>query len=291
MLFSQAFLGVLTRLFLPQKIKIAGIIHDAMSLAPNKKTHYSRKSFWLHQLTQRPLEILANYILDFTVGNSKFIQKLILEKRRLAVDRVPMIYQSIDVSKIQFQPIEWQYKQGESLKILFVKSGFVGGGLEDLITALGSLSYHFHLAVIGPNPSVQPIIKNWAKNFSNISLHCMGLLMQSEVLSAMSSHHILCIPSRHEAFGLANVEGLANGISVVSTKIGGIPEVLDNGRCGWLAESNNPHSLSLVLKACIESPPSVRLEKSNYGRQHVEKLFSKKEMLEEFINLFEEMTV
>ena len=107
----------------------------------------------------------------------------------------------------------------------------------------------------------------------------------------MYNHHVLCIPARHEALGLANVEGLAHGISVVSTHVGGVPEVLDKGNCGWLAEAENPVSLAEALKNCIEADPSVRMAKSRYGRQHVEQFFSKETMLQKCVALFDKMTM
>ncbi len=289
-IFSQAFFGVITRLLLPENIQVAGIIHDTNSLMPNPKIHFSKKSFLLEQLTQRPLEILANRVLDFSIANSIYVQKQILDKRKLTVEQVPMIYQSIDVYKIKYKPFLWNYKEVDTLKLLFVKSGFVRGGLEDLIHALGKLPYSFQLTIVGPPSIVHPIIKKWAVGFDNVILNLTGHLTQSEVLDTMLAHHILCVPSRHEALGLANVEGLSNGITVVSTNTGGIPEVLDNGRCGWLAESNNPQSLASTLKTCIELDSAERLDKSEYGRQYVEKMFSKEKMLNSFLDLFDKMT-
>lgn len=290
-LFSQAFFGVLSRILLPRSIKIAGIIHDAYALERNRSSHYSYKSFVFNQLTQRPLEILSNYLLDFTIANSNYIFDLILKRRYLSKERVLMIYQSVDIKKIKYHPIEWVYSEGVVLKILFVKSGFIRGGLQDLIEALGLLPYQIELTIVGPDISFRNEFNNWISNYSNISLNCVGHQSSQDVSKFMYSHHILCIPARHEALGLANVEGLAHGISVVSTNVGGSPEVLDNGNCGWLAERQNLQSLAQTLKNCIESPLSVRLEKSNYGRQHVEKLFSKETMLEKCLNLFDKMTV
>ncbi|MBL7813565.1 MAG: glycosyltransferase family 4 protein [Saprospiraceae bacterium] len=288
--FSQAFYGVLSRLLLPKGIKTAGIVHDAMSLTPQRNSHFSWKSYVFFSLTQRPLEILANRWHDFTVANSRFIQSLILEKRQLPNNRVPMIYQSMDVAKIPFYPRPWFYTEGDVIKILFVKSGFIGGGLQDLIEALGQLPYSFQLTIVGPPPYVHSIIEDWAAPFSHIILRFCGRLTHSEVLELMSNHHILSIPSRQEALGLANIEGLAQGISVVSTRVGGIPEVLGQGEFGWLAEATNTKSLATALKDCIETDPSVRFSKSQKGRIHVEQLFTKEKMLADFLALFEKMT-
>lgn len=284
-IFNQAAYGVFSRLLVPRKIKIIGIVHDTNSLELNRSCHFSMKAFLFHQLTKRPLETLANYILDFTIANSKNIRELILNKRRISPKRILLLYLSIDVLKIPFRPIEWSYSSEMTIKILFVKLSFVGGGLEDLIQALGLLPYHFQLTVVGPDALVKPKISGWIDSFTNIRLCYNGALNQSEVLSEMSTNHILCIPSRNEALGLANVEGLSSGISVVTTSVGGIPEVLDGGNCGWLAEPKNPYSLSEALRNCIESPSALRMKKSQYGRAYVEQLFSKEKMLENFTEL------
>ena len=290
-LFSQAFFGVLSRLLLPRRIKIAGIIHDAHALESNRSSFFTYKAFIFNQLTQRPLEWLSNYLLDFTVANSKAIYDLILKKRRLLPERVSMIYQSIDIRKIEFRPPNWLYTEGSLIKILFIKSGFTRGGLPDLIQALGLLTYKFQLTIVGPNISFKPQFEALSKDFTHISLNCVGHKNSDEVSEMMYNHHVLCIPARHEALGLTNVEGLAHGISVVSTHVGGVPEVLDKGNCGWLAEAENPVSLAEALKNCIEADPSVRKEKSRYGRQHVEQFFSKETMLQKCLDLFDKMTV
>ena len=289
-LFSQAFFGVLSRLLLPRRIKIAGIIHDAYALENNRSSHASYKAFILNQLTQHPLEWLSNYLLDFTVTNSNAIYDLILKKRRLSPKRVSMIYQSIDIRKIEFKPQNWFYTEGSLIKILFVKSGFTRGGLPDLIAALGLLNYKFQLTIVGPNVSFKPQFEALTRNFTHISLNCVGRKNSNDVSEMMYNHHVLCIPARQEALGLANVEGLAHGISVVSTHVGGISEVLDKGNYGWLAAAENPVALADVLKNCIETNPSLRMRKSRYGRQHVEQFFSKETMLQKCEALFDKMT-
>jgi glycosyltransferase involved in cell wall biosynthesis len=111
----------------------------------------------------------------------------------------------------------------------------------------------------------------------------LGLLKQDAVFAALNAHDILCIPSRQEGLGIANIEGLAAGIAVVSVKEGGIPEVLDYGNNGWLAEANDPISLAETLKECIEATPSVFLQKKRNGRAFVEKHFDTQVLITQFL--------
>ena len=88
-------------------------------------------------------------------------------------------------------------------------------------------------------------------------------------------------PSYTEAFGVANIEALAHGISVVSSRVGGIPEVLNNGSNGWLVESGNVQNLANALQTCIKNPDE-RHRRAQNGRKFIEK-FSKDEMLCNFV--------
>ncbi|MEZ4903995.1 MAG: glycosyltransferase family 4 protein [Spirosomataceae bacterium] len=99
----------------------------------------------------------------------------------------------------------------------------------------------------------------------------------------MRSHDIFCVPSYTEAFGVANIEALAHGISVISTRVGGIPEVLDHGNNGWLVESGQVEALAAAIKECIENP-KLRLQKAERGRSFIQK-FSKDEMLRNFVEM------
>ncbi|MFN3381658.1 MAG: glycosyltransferase, partial [Runella zeae] len=86
---------------------------------------------------------------------------------------------------------------------------------------------------------------------------------------------------------VANIEALAHGISVISTWVGGIPEVIDNGKNGWLIEPSNAQDLANAIEECIQNP-TLRLEKAQNGRNFIRK-FSKDEMLRNFVEML--MTV
>ena len=47
---------------------------------------------------------------------------------------------------------------------------------------------------------------------------------------------LFILPSSSESFGLAALEALACGVPVIATNKGGIPEVVENGKSGYLSE-------------------------------------------------------
>lgn len=62
---------------------------------------------------------------------------------------------------------------------------------------------------------------------------------------------IFCLPSLSEGFGRANLEAMAQGLPVVSTLVGGIPEVVVHQETGFLVEPGDPHSLAQELSKLI----------------------------------------
>ena len=148
-------------------------------------------------------------------------------------------------------------------------------------------NYTFELTVICPLSIFHKAIETLFKNNTHVQLTILGKIDKKSLYAQMAAHDILCVPSRVESLGIINIEGLSTGISVVSTREGGIPEVLNYGENGWLAEPENAESLADALKNCIEADPSVRKQKSINGRRFIEQNFNIKELVAQFLDICE----
>lgn len=68
----------------------------------------------------------------------------------------------------------------------------------------------------------------------------------------------LVLPSEWEAFGLVLLDAMAAGTPVIATAVGGVPEVLDQGRAGRLVPYGDPGALADALRATVDDPASTR---------------------------------
>ena len=57
---------------------------------------------------------------------------------------------------------------------------------------------------------------------------------QNNIPNLLPQGHVLLLPSESESFGLAALEGMACGMVPVATRVGGVPELIDDGVTGFL---------------------------------------------------------
>jgi N-acetyl-alpha-D-glucosaminyl L-malate synthase BshA len=57
---------------------------------------------------------------------------------------------------------------------------------------------------------------------------------QDRVVPLLSAADVFLLPSEQESFGLAALEGMACGLPVVASRVGGLPEVVEHGVSGFL---------------------------------------------------------
>jgi N-acetyl-alpha-D-glucosaminyl L-malate synthase BshA len=77
-----------------------------------------------------------------------------------------------------------------------------------------------------------------------------------EVEALVRECAVFVLPSASEGFGLAALEALASGVPVVASRVGGLPEVVRDGRTGFLVDASDPAALVAAIERALE--PEVR---------------------------------
>ncbi len=65
--------------------------------------------------------------------------------------------------------------------------------------------------------------------------NCIFVGKQPRIVDYLCASDILLLPSEQESFGLAALEAMAVQVPVIATRVGGLPEVVDDGETGFLS--------------------------------------------------------
>jgi alpha-maltose-1-phosphate synthase len=81
-----------------------------------------------------------------------------------------------------------------------------------------------------------------------------GMLAKHEVIQILSHATVFACPSLYEPLGIVNLEAMACGTAVVASAVGGIPEVVEDGRTGLLVPPDDDAALAQAINALIDDP-------------------------------------
>jgi glycosyltransferase involved in cell wall biosynthesis len=80
---------------------------------------------------------------------------------------------------------------------------------------------------------------------------------------------VFCLPARFEPVGLVLLEAMAHGVPCVATRVGEIPQILQDGRLGRLVDREDPEALAETLLDLL-GDPELQRTLSERARGHVQ---------------------
>jgi sugar transferase (PEP-CTERM/EpsH1 system associated) len=104
----------------------------------------------------------------------------------------------------------------------------------------------------------------------------------SEILRALD---MFVLPSLNEGISNTILEAMATGIPVVATRVGGNPELVEDGRTGTLVESGDFQSMASAFLRYFENP-DLRARHGKAGRDRVIKEFGIQKMVRTYESVY-----
>jgi L-malate glycosyltransferase len=102
------------------------------------------------------------------------------------------------------------------------------------------------------------------------------------------SSDILVSPTVREGFGLSIAEAMACGLPVVASNCSAVPELIDDGKGGFLCPVGDVRAFAEKINV-LAANPELRRQMGEYNRTKVEKMFTLKRMVSEYRQLFESL--
>jgi glycosyltransferase involved in cell wall biosynthesis len=114
----------------------------------------------------------------------------------------------------------------------------------------------------------------------------VGSTAHAEVASYFEGCTLFVLPSRSEPFGLVILEAAYYRKGIVSTGVGGVPEIVTNGVNGLLVEPDDPKGMADAIVALVEDP-TRRDQLGAQAHETLLKRFLWKDRIDDYIALYE----
>ena len=111
---------------------------------------------------------------------------------------------------------------------------------------------------------------------------------QDNLAAVMAQWAVFALPSMDEGLPIVVLEAMASSLPVVASARGGLPEVVEDGRTGWLVPPNNPEALAERLLVPLLNREQRRVMGAA-GRARVEQHFSQARMIDEIAQIYSEI--
>jgi glycosyltransferase involved in cell wall biosynthesis len=110
---------------------------------------------------------------------------------------------------------------------------------------------------------------------------------REDIAQLMSMFDILVLPSLNEAVGLVLIEAQSQGVCVVATKVGGIPEIVRDKQTGILVEPEDSQALAEAIIFLLDNQ-NQRKAYAQAGQRFVKDRFNAQTLAENVLRMYEE---
>jgi len=201
----------------------------------------------------------------------------------------------IDCNKFTFSPRTLE--PGGCFKLVSVARFVEKKGIEYAIRSVAKLKHAYanlEYTIIGDGPlkaNLQALVRQ--AGLGDI-VHIVGWREQKDVIEILKQAHVLLAPSvtdeqgDQEGIPVVLMEAMAMGMPILSTVHSGIPELVEDGRSGYLVPERDVDALLQKLNRLIDNPTKWK-EMGLHGRRFVEKSFEISTLNDSLVQLYQDL--
>jgi glycosyltransferase involved in cell wall biosynthesis len=223
---------------------------------------------------------------DYVISNSEAGKRILIHREHVIEGNIAVIYNGIAVPNIQKSE-----RKNNTKKIV----GFVGHiteqkGVKTLLKAAQIVKKELpnvEFVLVGDGPEKKHLEKLAKTLGIEDTAHFIGHL--EHPVEEMKKFDVLVIPSLWEGVPNVILEAMSCKVPVVASKVGGVPELVDDGRTGFLVPPKDEGALAATLKTVLQLSKQDREELGKRGYKRVQQLFSFEKMINTYQDTYENL--
>lgn len=139
------------------------------------------------------------------------------------------------------------------------------------------------LLLMGDGPERSPA--EWLAVKRGIHNDVIFLGKQEQIAEKLAIADVLLLPSELESFGLAALEAMSCEVVPIATRVGGLPEVVEHGKTGWLADVGDVDAMANYAIDILQDESRLRAM-GKECRKVASERFSSKKIIPQYENFY-----
>lgn len=232
---------------------------------------------------------------DALIAVSKYTVDELTDLYGIDKTKIHVIYNGVDIERFKPRPNRAELRQEFGLEkdqkvVLFVGRLYHRKGIDTLLRSVPPVLKEFSnvkFVISGTGfKQKEESLRNLAKEL-DIEDHVtfLGYVPDDKLPLLYSASDIFVLPAIYENFPFAILEAQATGLPVISTKVGGIPEILVDNENGFVIEPRDPTQLTQKVLTLLQDPKLAK-EMGDRGRKLIEEKFDWRLITAQVIDLY-----
>lgn len=224
---------------------------------------------------------------------SQALAKWTINNLHIGKELLRVIYNPVALPQGLFNNEIEVSKNATKPSIVFVGTISDVKGCGDLFEAgqiLANRKFDFEMFLYGKMGEYANKLK--LKEKGNPWFHVMGKVDREQVFDIYQRATVVCFPSWWDNMPMVCLEAMGVGAVVLGSSSGGMSEIIENGKSGYLIEPHQPQALAEKLETLIQLPTEKRKIISQNAvdriRQHFEKSVVLKQMTKYYQSVIED---
>jgi glycosyltransferase involved in cell wall biosynthesis len=194
---------------------------------------------------------LTKRVAHTTVLNPTIREQFV--ERSVGTNSISVIPNGVDIDRFanvdpnRVESVCEQYSLEDTRIVLFVGTVMPRKGVTDLIEAFADVvsvaEDDVRLVLAGEYDLDEAYKKTVESRIDDLGLNRhidrLGFVDEADLPGLYSAADVCVVPSHEEGFGMTAIEAMAAGTPVVGTRVGGLPQIIDDGFNGYLVDVND----------------------------------------------------
>ncbi|MEW5761152.1 MAG: glycosyltransferase family 4 protein [Candidatus Thermoplasmatota archaeon] len=276
-------IGAFVKKIRGKKLVLTPHFHPEWSMWGGKKRKFLRKIYD---------KFFSKIVLE-SIDRIIFVSKKEMELMGIENDRCVVIPNGVDINRfstmLDGKKFRNKYGLEDDKVVLFVGRLASNKGLDFLMECIPNIIKEHRktkFVFVGEDSGMYGRLLEIIKNLEiNENVLFTGHLSEELLISAYKACDILVLPSEYEAFGIVLLEAMACAKPCIGTRVGGITDVIDDGKNGITVEYGKKKEMEEAIVHLLENE-KVCKNMGICGKRKVEEKFTWEKITKEIENVY-----